>query len=315
MDPNTIIPRHAKLQSGSLFPFHPVSMKQIAAELSVKYWLTKTGSKVVLEYLDNDQGSRGGIYTPIPTRYENLVRRFLFRGMVLGELLYCKEGTDTLSDDIREAMRSNLLYHFSVLKSCRPAFRDAAERGGELNVRLFDIHMLEEHYVGRHDPAAVILWQRGHSACNLRTANVFELGEWLYYGAIICPNRAFTPQIGHTRRHISVWTGKVKSVVGSLVQLPEFRWCTVRCASSVIGMITRIQFRYSQRRGRGKRGRGRTKRRRRAIMQGVGNREYDPSMWLMSVWLDVLADLSQEDEVSDGDKDAEGESESESESG
>lgn len=50
-------------------------------------------------------------------------------------------------------------------------------------------------------------------------------------------------------------------------------------------------------------------------MQGVGNREYDPSMWLMSVWLDVLADLSQEDEVSDGDKDAEGESESESESG
>lgn len=170
------IPRYAKLPSGTLFPFYPVSMKRVTEELSATYSLSTKGSN--LEWSDKAiEGGRSRVYTPIPARYEDLIRRFLFRGKVLAELLSCKEGIGALTEDIREALKTNLLYHFNILGFCRAGFRAASEQGEDVNVRLFDIYMVEEHYVGRHDPAAVIMWQRDHGECNLRTANVFTLGE------------------------------------------------------------------------------------------------------------------------------------------
>ncbi|KAG8215606.1 hypothetical protein J3R82DRAFT_7471 [Butyriboletus roseoflavus] len=175
---NEVVPRYRKLPSGSLFPLEVPEDDDIETRAGTTYRVVTSGSKVNIEWQDSTDNTRQGILTPIPARYERLVRRFPWRGDVLAALLCCQQSEDSLITwEMREAMKSNLVYFFNVLDFCRPAFREAAATNEDVAIRFFDIYMVEECFVGRHDPSAVILWQRDHPEMNLRTTDVFTLGE------------------------------------------------------------------------------------------------------------------------------------------
>ena len=93
------------------------------------------------------------------------------------EVLYSKEGQTELSDDMKTNIRCNALHFFRVLGECRAAFTHAAQQPQDVGIMFFNMYMVQEHFVGRHDPAAVISWQKENPDRNLRTLDVFTLGE------------------------------------------------------------------------------------------------------------------------------------------
>lgn len=175
-----VAPRYEKLPTGSLFPAQ-VDLDDLQslllAEITTGYTLDSDGSKRVIMF--TNKMKKRAVYTPIPIHYEHLVRRFLWRIDALDKVFRkCPKinGKD-ITEDVYFAVCSNLRYTLDVLKLCRPAFREAVAQLTEVRIPFFDAYMLEEHYVGRHEPSAVILWQRDHPEHNLRTADVFALGE------------------------------------------------------------------------------------------------------------------------------------------
>lgn len=167
-------PRYSKLPAGSLFPVED-NIDDLRPGLDVErktsYILLDNG---IGNYIMSvDRNGNLDLYAKIPTHYGHLVRRFLWRISVLDHIISNPAG---IPDDTLFGMACNMRYAFEVLRYCRPAFRDAARRDDAVCIPFFDAFMLEEHYVGRHEPSAVILWQREHPDVNLRTANVFALG-------------------------------------------------------------------------------------------------------------------------------------------
>ena len=173
-------PRYSLLPSGSLFPVGDALQDlqpSLEDDTKTSYELLDNGYGVQIIAIQNDGGR--SIYAPVPSHYAHLVRRFLWRLEVLKYLFRTPAAPSgaRLSEDTLFAISSNLRYTIDVLRFCRPAFRDAARRDTPVRIPFFDGFILEEHFVGRHEPSAVIIWQRRHPGTNLRTANVLDLGE------------------------------------------------------------------------------------------------------------------------------------------
>jgi hypothetical protein len=168
--------RYQKLPSGSLFP-----VAETVDDLSTRTMTQLNSSSFSLEAsgkMHNIMLIRGpdrSVYTPIPTHYEHLVRRFIWRMDVLKEMFFDLRGP-AFSLDQRFGIACNMVYAAEVLAFCRPLFRAATAEREEVRIHFFDTYMLEEHYVGRHEPSAVILWQKEHSQHNLRTDDANGLG-------------------------------------------------------------------------------------------------------------------------------------------
>lgn len=169
-------PKYATLPKGSLWPFQEVDKDEVLEESNgFKVKVVTKGSSSELSWTYKDGGNE---CTPMPTRYNELMKRFIWRGDILTALL----GSPTYMGQINsasteKAMVNNLRYHLDVLKELRTLLRAAAaSEDPEPAVRLLDVYMLEEFYVGRHDPAAVIKWQEKHASTNLRCTDIFTVG-------------------------------------------------------------------------------------------------------------------------------------------
>ncbi|KIK78107.1 hypothetical protein PAXRUDRAFT_17060 [Paxillus rubicundulus Ve08.2h10] len=112
------------------------------------------------------------LYSEIPMQYMDLVRCFLWRREVFKTLLK-KNIVSKLDQECQDALRRNALYLEKVLRHIQKHLQTAANTNPPGHVRLFDIYMLQDYFVGRHDPAAVILWQRGHTQ-NLRNTDILS---------------------------------------------------------------------------------------------------------------------------------------------
>lgn len=170
------LPRFEKFPTGSLFPVeHRLSDVRdgLLNDLRNIYKLESSTQKINIISVDIHGNQE--IYALIPPHYEALVRRFLWRISVLNFLFF---SSPQLERDVAFAIACNLRYSLDVLRFCRPAFRSAVEQRDPVRIPFFDAYMLEDHYVGRHEPSAVILWQREHPECNLRTADVTALGGY-----------------------------------------------------------------------------------------------------------------------------------------
>lgn len=82
-----------------------------------------------------------------------------------------------MSKESQEMVVLNLQHFINTLAWCKPAFRDAEQQMDQVRVPLFDWYMAEDYYIGRHDPALVIMWQMEHDEVNLCTVDVMALGE------------------------------------------------------------------------------------------------------------------------------------------
>ena len=78
-----------------------------------------------------------------------------------------------MNEDVSEALRRNASHLQAILNRIKKPLGAIAETTPPGRVRLLDIYMLEEYFVGRHDPAAVILWQKNHDK-NLRTTDILS---------------------------------------------------------------------------------------------------------------------------------------------
>jgi len=170
------VPRYARIPLGTLFPFHPVTEESLSDDTSTTYTLSRTGNTVSIYFEETIHPKSRGTYAAVPLRYETLVRRFLYRGEVLKLVLTAKDNEAILSADMKQNIRANLWHFFRVLDQCKEAFTAAARQADNVNIPFFDSYMVQENFVGRHEPAALIDWQRDHPQCNLRTQDVFSLG-------------------------------------------------------------------------------------------------------------------------------------------
>lgn len=171
--------RYEKLPSGSLFPVAGSidDFPNLHQAFETSFDLDTSG--VTANIMSVNQGSSDrGVYTPIPHHYITLVRRLLWRIDVLRKMFSDLTKGPVFSVEQRFGITCNLIYALEVLRFCRPAFRAAAGEAHEVRICFFDAYMLEEHYVGRHEPSAVILWQKEHPRQNLRTDDVGALGAY-----------------------------------------------------------------------------------------------------------------------------------------
>jgi len=167
------MPKYAKLPTGSLFPVEDdidSLLPQLNEERNTSYALVDDGTRI---YIRSESLRSSTVQSIVPRHYAHLVRRFIWRIYVLRNML---SNRVDIPDDAAFSMACNLRYTLDVFRFCRPAFRDAARFDTNVRITFFDTFMLEEHYVGRHEPSAVILWQREHPEVNLRTADVSTLG-------------------------------------------------------------------------------------------------------------------------------------------
>lgn len=169
-------PRYQKLPCGSLFPVadtvDDLDENTFSLLCSTSFELDTSST------IPNIMSVKGPVrtcYTPIPNHYDNLVRRFIWRIDVLKEL-YFDRNNQTFTQEEGFGIACNMIYAVNVLKFCRSLFRAAVGEQTEVRIHFFDVYMLEDHYVGRHEPSAVILWQKEHPENNLRTDDVNALG-------------------------------------------------------------------------------------------------------------------------------------------
>ena len=168
-------PRWSSLPSGSLFPIEPADKEMLKVEMQTKYRVVEVStSKFAIQWYE--PSGEQGILTPIPFRYQELICRFIYRGRLYAHLL-AVVNEDPCWPEIQQSIENNLIHFYAVLSFCRPAFREAAEKDPTANIRFFDIYMIEDCFVGRHEPAAIIKWQESHPQQNLRTIDPFQLCE------------------------------------------------------------------------------------------------------------------------------------------
>lgn len=169
-------PKYATLPKGSLWPFQEVDKDEVLEESSAyKVKVVTKGSSSELSWTSENGDEES---TAMPHRYNELMKRFIWRGDILTALLRSPTYMGDINDACTEkAMVNNLRYHLDVFKELRISLRAAAASvDPQPVVRLLEVYMLEEFYVGRHDPAAVLKWQMAHAAINLRCTDIFTLG-------------------------------------------------------------------------------------------------------------------------------------------
>ncbi|KAF9236307.1 hypothetical protein BU15DRAFT_77148 [Melanogaster broomeanus] len=159
------------LPSGSLFPIAVPTDDDLACLWEFELTVFNVGGIPGIYTVPERQ-----LYTKVPKHYVNLVRRFIWRRLRRREVfktLLNKQISRTLDEEIQDTLRRNALYLENVLRYIQKPLEAEANANPPGRIRLFDIYMLEDYFVGRHDPAAVIIWQRGHEQ-NLRTTDILS---------------------------------------------------------------------------------------------------------------------------------------------
>lgn len=122
------------------------------------------------------------VLTIAPAAYEDLIRRFIWRHttmlIIRHNMQHPEYSGPVFTMDMTRAFYRNFYYGNDVFSRSAAAFREAATAQPQGRVRLFDIYMLQECYVGRHEPAAVVQWQNENPNLNLRCANALEAGAF-----------------------------------------------------------------------------------------------------------------------------------------
>ncbi|KAI6016418.1 hypothetical protein BKA83DRAFT_4129004 [Pisolithus microcarpus] len=157
-----------KLPSGCYFPFSGPHDVDVTRLLQRDLAVTLAGDRV--EIIDMITLKP---FTTAPLHYWDLIRRLLWR-----RAIYCKIlGGDILNsfeDQPAQSIRCNAVYLDSVLDWVKRPLKIAANSNPPGCVRLLDIYMLEEFYVGRHEPSAYICWQRKNPTINLRGGDILS---------------------------------------------------------------------------------------------------------------------------------------------
>ncbi|KAI6117761.1 hypothetical protein EV401DRAFT_1888790 [Pisolithus croceorrhizus] len=113
------------------------------------------------------------LFTTASIHYWELIRRLLWR-----RTIYCKIlGGDILNsfeEEVAEGVLCNAIYLDSVLDWIKRPLKAVAKFNPPHRIRLLDIYMLEEFYVGRHEPSALICWQRKNPKTNLRGGDILS---------------------------------------------------------------------------------------------------------------------------------------------
>lgn len=171
------LPKHAALPKGSVWPFHDVDKAELLEEAcSYQCILDPKGPTSEIKWVTVETGEKES--TNMPPRYNELMKRFVWRGDILTALLRSPTYMADIDACTEKAMVNNLRYHLDVSKELRASLHAAAaSEEPEPVVRLLEVYMLEEFYVGRHDPSAVIKWQMMHPNINLRCTDVLTVGK------------------------------------------------------------------------------------------------------------------------------------------
>ncbi|KAH0835513.1 hypothetical protein J3R83DRAFT_9191 [Lanmaoa asiatica] len=147
------MPSHS-LPKGTLFPFQPTSKQKLDEILDKSHmWCKQVRTEVVITTLDSSTGERV-VMTRAPRNYFDLVRRFLWRRSVLHILARWPEDDKRLSNDIRNTITDHVVYMERILEHTSRDLFAASQVMPQGHVRLFEIFMTEECYVGRHEPSA-----------------------------------------------------------------------------------------------------------------------------------------------------------------
>lgn len=175
------IPRYKQFPSGSLFPLTE-SDEDIEEYHQTRYTVISKDGNHHIKCTDV-QGKKATTEIPVPNNYVQLIRRFLWRGQTFLRL-YESGREHGMTEESLEMVGLNLQHFINTFGWCRPAFRDAEQQREEVRIPVFDWYMAEEYYVGRHDPACVVMWQMEHSNINLCAIDVMQLGEWLFHSSL-----------------------------------------------------------------------------------------------------------------------------------
>ncbi|KAI6169854.1 hypothetical protein EDD17DRAFT_36926 [Pisolithus thermaeus] len=156
------------IPSGSLFPFNGPSDADIARLLQSDFVASHPGDVVEIRDVTTSK-----LFTTAPSHYFELIRRFLWRRAIYRKIL---EGDilNSFEDDVANSVRCNAVYLDSVLRWIQRRLKAAANSDPPGRVRLLDTFMLEEYYVGRHEPSALICWQRKNPATNMRIGDILS---------------------------------------------------------------------------------------------------------------------------------------------
>ncbi|KAG9310733.1 hypothetical protein JVU11DRAFT_9337 [Chiua virens] len=169
--------RHFQIPSSILFPFSRLHQYEVhQAQGSGQKYLLNDTRDAILSTRDNGEPIH---FARIPPWYCELVLRFLYRGDVLRTILMEEPGRSCLSnqENLKKLVLANLIHWHHVIQELGPAFESAANANHDARIPFFDMYMLRDHYVGRQDPAAAILWQMRHPEVNLRTDDPHRL-DW-----------------------------------------------------------------------------------------------------------------------------------------
>jgi hypothetical protein len=159
---------HIHLPSGCLFPVSVPSDADVTRFLRRDLQAFLSGDIVEIRDIASSK-----LFTTTSIHYWELIRRFLWR-----RTIYCKIlGGDILNsfeDEVAEGVLCNAIYLDSVLDWIKRPLKAAAKFNPPHRIRLLDIYMLEEFYVGRHEPSALICWQRKNPKTNLRGGDILS---------------------------------------------------------------------------------------------------------------------------------------------
>lgn len=149
------------LPSGCLFPIGSPSDVDITRLLQRNLIVTNSGD--LIEIIDTTTMKP---FTTVPLHYQNLIHRLLWH-----RAIYCKIlGGGILSsfeDGPAQSICCNAVCLDSVLDWIKRPLKIAANSDPPGRVGLLEMYMLEEFYVGRHEPSALISWQRKNPTINL----------------------------------------------------------------------------------------------------------------------------------------------------
>lgn len=192
------------LPSGSLFPMDMPTDNEIK-EMQARYLICQVEGDLVVVY--DQPGPPTNLRTVVlkaPKHYTDLMRRMVWRRALLLGLLDPAEGVMLdMPTEAWDAVQRNVACLDAVLYRIAKPMQDAALARPPGRVRLFEIFMLEEYFVGRHEPAAVVAWQRHHNE-NLRNTDVLSSTLSEYF-----PSTSFTMFLSPYRlgeKSKAVWT-------------------------------------------------------------------------------------------------------------
>ncbi|KAI5980743.1 hypothetical protein EDD15DRAFT_2203731 [Pisolithus albus] len=161
---------------GSLFPFGGASPLAIQRFLQLNLVANISGDHV--EIIDIMTST---VVTTAPMHYWELIRRFLWRRGIYHKLLN-DNILDSFSDHVANSVRCNAVHLNSVFHWIRQRLATATNSTPPGRVKYFEAYMHEEFYVGRHEPSALIIWQKKNPTTNLWAGDILseEQFDWQY---------------------------------------------------------------------------------------------------------------------------------------